>query len=200
MKLIVGLGNPGVPYENSRHNVGFCVADLLARRWCIELSRHKHQAQCGSGVYRGESVLLLKPQTFMNRSGGSVAEAVAFYKLPLSDLLVIVDDMALDVGALRLRGGGSAGGHHGLQDVIDQLGSEEVARLRVGIGAPAHRDAVNHVLGTFGGDEKAVMEAALARAADAVECWVHDGLPVAMNRYNTRKKTEDGRQKTENGK
>lgn len=186
MKLIVGLGNPGKEYHKSRHNVGFGVVDLLARRWQVALDRRRYQGQFGSGVYATEKVLLLKPRTYMNRSGGSVAEALAFYKLELSELLVVLDDMDLELSRLRLRRGGSAGGHNGLQDIIDKLGSPDFARLRLGIGAAEHNDAVAHVLGRFDAAQEQKIEEAIETAADAVECWISQGIDEAMNRYNRR--------------
>ena len=186
MKLIVGLGNPGKEYHKSRHNVGFGVVDLLARRWQVALDRRRYQGQFGSGVYATEKVLLLKPRTYMNRSGGSVAEALAFYKLELSELLVVLDDMDLELSRLRLRRGGSAGGHNGLQDIIDKLGSPDFARLRLGIGAAEHNDAVAHVLGRFDAAQEQKIEEAIETAADAVECWISQGIDEAMNRFNRR--------------
>jgi len=184
MKLIVGLGNPGREYESSRHNVGFCLVDLLSRRWSIDVKRRRHRGRYGGGLFDNERVVLLKPQTFMNRSGGSVGRAVDFYKVPLSDLLVVVDDMALELGRLRLRSKGSAGGHNGLKDIINRLGSEEFARLRIGIGAPRYDDAVKYVLGEFCGEELEEMEKALKKAANCVECWINEGIDKTMTRYN----------------
>jgi PTH1 family peptidyl-tRNA hydrolase len=186
MKLIVGLGNPGKEYQASRHNIGFSLLDVLADRWSIALTRHKHQGLCGNGLRAGEQVVLLKPQTYMNRSGESVAEAMSFYKATFSELLVVLDDMALPLGKLRLRRDGSAGGHNGLQNIIDRLGGNEFARLRIGIGSAAPGTAVAHVLGDFAKNEKSVIAAALGRAAEAVECWLDKGVNEAMNRYNVK--------------
>lgn len=185
MKLIVGLGNPGREHENDRHNVGFRVLDVLARRWTIDLTRKRHQAVCGRGMCGDQAVLLIKPQTFMNRSGGCVAEVVAFYQVSLTDLMVIVDDMALPLGRLRIRPGGSSGGHNGLQNIMDQLGDKAFARVRVGIGAAAPGRAVEHVLGSFRPEEKPVLETALERAAQATECWLREDVASAMSRFNT---------------
>jgi len=191
MKLIVGLGNPGDQYRHSRHNVGFGVVDLLGHRWSIELKRRKFRGRYGSGTYGSGQVMLLKPQTFMNCSGGSVAEAVVFYKVPLSDLLVIVDDMALEPGRVRLRLGGSAGGHNGLKDIIDQLGIDQFVRLRVGIGTAGPGDATSYVLGTFRPEEQTIMETAIEKAAEAVEDWIAFGIDEAMNRHNRRVEQSD---------
>ena len=190
MKLIVGLGNPGQEYQGSRHNVGFDMVDLLARRWMIEMTRQRYHGFFGGGIRNDASVMLLKPQTYMNRSGASVAEAVSFYKLPQEAIMVVLDDMALPVGRLRLRRGGSAGGHNGLQDIVDCLGSDAFSRLRVGIGAAAH-DAVNHVLGAFDKAERPAIEAALTRGAEAVECWLDEGIEPAMNLYNVRNENSE---------
>ena len=186
MKLIVGLGNPGEGYQNSRHNVGFCLIDLLSDRWQIELKRRKFQARYGSGMVGKESVALLKPQTYMNLSGASVAEAMGFYQASPPDLLVVVDDMALPLGHLRLRGQGSAGGHNGIEDIISRLGHQEFARLRLGIGSARPGGAVNHVLGAFNAAEQEVIEGSLVRATAAVGCWLELGVEKAMTEYNQK--------------
>lgn len=183
MKLIVGLGNPGKTYEPTRHNVGFRVADLLAQRWQINMATEKFHAWFGDGTIRGERVVLLKPTTFMNRSGQAVLAAGRFYRLELPDLLVVYDDMALDLGRLRLRMTGSAGGHNGLSDVINRLGTDEVCRLRIGIGKPIGSHT-QFVLTRFDAEEEATINAAVARAADAVECWVGEGPVAVMNAFN----------------
>jgi len=184
MKLIVGLGNPGAEYEKTRHNVGYRLVDLLADRWDISLKRRKFQGRCGEGMCGTERVALLKPETFMNRSGGSVVEAWQFFKVALGEIVVLVDDMNLGLGRVRLRGDGSAGGHNGLKSVIERLGSEEFSRLRIGIGQASGDGAVDHVLGKFDPDEEAVMKASIGRAADCVECLVREGLDAAMSKYN----------------
>jgi len=184
MKLIVGLGNPGKEYKSNRHNIGFSLVDLLGRGWEIELKKRRHHGLYGSGVYGDESVVLLKPQTFMNNSGTCVAEAVNFYKLTPNDLLVVVDDMALPMGQLRLRRGGSAGGHNGLKDIQEKLGTQEFSRLRIGIGPAATVDAISHVLGDFAPQERILIEQALKTSVDAVECWINHGIDETMNRYN----------------
>ena len=186
MKLIVGLGNPGSEYRNSRHNVGFCLVDLLSQRWSVELKRRKHEGRFGSGFRGSEQVLLLKPQTYMNLSGASVLSATSFYKIEDCDLLVVVDDMALELGRVRLRSGGSSGGHNGLKDIVGRLGHDAFARLRIGIGAAAHNDAVGHVLGRFDESEQKAVDEAIVRAADAVDCWIDCGVDEAMTRYNAK--------------
>lgn len=184
MKLIAGLGNPGRKYTETRHNVGFRVIDALAHRNGIELNRENFSAMTGDGRCGGEKVLLLKPLTYMNRSGRSILQAVQFYKCTAEDLLVVVDDMALPVGRMRLRAGGSAGGHNGLADIIQRCGGDQFARLRIGIGAVSGARMVGHVLGAFDQDEEPVIGRMVDRAAQAVEYWVAEGVEAAMNRYN----------------
>ncbi|GMV97077.1 MAG: aminoacyl-tRNA hydrolase [Phycisphaerae bacterium] len=188
MKLAVGLGNPGGKYEGTRHNVGFRVIDELARRHGIEVSRGRFSGLAGGGLIAGRPVLLLKPGTFMNLSGRSVREALAFHKLSPADLLVVSDDLALPLGRLRLRKGGSAGGHNGLTSVIQELGTDQFPRLRIGIGQVPGERMVGHVLGPFSREEEEIIGPALVLAADAVECWFADGIEQAMNRFN---KSED---------
>ncbi len=184
MKLVVGLGNPGPRYEGTRHNVGYRVIDELARRWQVEVERAQFQGLVGQWRKGSQRVLLLKPATFMNRSGQSVAQAVGFYKLSLADLLIVVDDMALPLGRLRIRKQGSAGGHNGLEDIITRLGGDEFCRLRIGIEQVGGERMVGHVLSPFRPKEREEIEAAIVRAADAVQCWLDAGPNEAMNRYN----------------
>lgn len=192
MKLVVGLGNPGLKYERTRHNVGFRVVDELARRWHVDFSRGRFAGRVGAGSIQDRRVLLVKPTTYMNRSGRSVCEAVAFYKVALQDLLVVVDDMALPLGRLRLRAKGSAGGHNGLADIIEQLGSDDFSRLRIGIEQVAGERMVGHVLSPFTAAEEEIIGQAVYRAADAVECWAIDDVQEAMNRYNRAEEQKDG--------
>ncbi len=185
MYLIVGLGNPGRQYRGNRHNVGFRCLDVLAEAHGLSFGRYLHQAITADGTIAGRRVLLAKPQTFMNLSGISVAAMIRFYKIPLERLLVIGDDLDLPTGTLRMRKKGGSGGHRGLQDIIDRLGSEEFPRLRIGIGRPPGRmDAADYVLQDFTADELQIIDVALRRAADAVECWLTDGIELAMSRYN----------------
>lgn len=182
--LIVGLGNPGKEYQETRHNVGFRVVELLAQRHGIELRRQRHQAVFGEGRIAGVSVLLAKPLTYMNLSGAAVAALARYHNVTPADILVICDDVALPVGRLRLRGQGSAGGHNGLRSIIDALGTTRFPRLRIGVGAPDGRPLVDHVLGRFDRAEAEAIAVTLAEAADAVETFLRDGLEAAMNRYN----------------
>lgn len=191
MKLVVGLGNPGGRYERSRHNLGFRVLDALADRWRIDLSRQRFEGLTGDGLIAGQPTLLLKPLTFMNLSGRSVQAAVAFYKLPTDAMLVVVDDMDLPVGRLRLRASGSPGGHRGLEDISRRLGTGQYARLRIGIGRP-RQEAVSHVLSGFAPEEEPLIATAIQRAADAVECWLQAGIAEAMNRFNRADAQSDG--------
>lgn len=185
--MIVGLGNPGPKYAGTRHNVGFDVVDELARRWQIGMGAEKFHGWFGVGEFRGERVGLLKPTTYMNRSGQAVLAAGQFYKLELADLMVVVDDLALPVGKIRIRKSGSSGGHNGLEDIVARVGSDAWCRLRIGIGEKVGDPKV-YVLSTFDEMEKPVIRTATAKAADAVECWVAEGPDQAMNRYNIEPK------------
>ncbi len=191
VKLIVGLGNPGRQYRNSRHNLGCLVVDLLAESWRIEVTGKKYKALYGRGRWQDHSVVLLKPQTYMNRSGESVLSAMSFYKVLPSDIFVILDDIALPPGQLRIRQQGSAGGHNGLKDIIRHLGRDDICRLRIGIGAAESGQAVEHVLGCFNESEKQNVEDAVRRARECVEYWLAKGIQAAMTKYN--QKAEQGK-------
>jgi peptidyl-tRNA hydrolase, PTH1 family len=186
MKLIVGLGNPGLRYAHTRHNAGFDTADLIAARHSWSWDAKRGKSLLASGMIGGEKVTLAKPQTYMNDSGFAVADLVHFYKLPLADLLILCDDLDLPLDKIRLRPGGSAGGQHGLEDTIRHLGANGFARIKIGIGRPAHGRAenVDFLLSAPRGDERAALDAACERAADAALCWVTSGVLDAMNRYN----------------
>ena len=192
MNLVVGLGNPGKKYVDTRHNIGFRVIEELARRWRIEVNRRKFNGLMGSGIVGTRQVLLLEPMTYMNCSGQCVREAVTFYKLALAGLLVIVDDLALPLGRLRIRSKGSGGGHNGLIDIVDELDSELFARIRIGIGWVDGSQAVDHVLGPFTPQEEEIVNPAISRAADAVECWMYNGIDAAMNQFNRPDEPNDG--------
>lgn len=183
MKLIVGLGNPGPKYDRTRHNTGFAVVDVLAARWNIAVTRERFHGWFGEGRIGGQQALLLKPMTYMNRSGRAVAAAGRYFKLGLDQLLVISDDLALPVGRLRFRTGGSAGGHKGLQDIIDRVNSDLWCRLRVGIGE-AVGDPTQYVLTRFTKEEEELISQSTERAADAVECWLDHGPATTMTRFN----------------
>lgn len=183
MKVVVGLGNPGKRYEGTRHNVGFAVVDNLAASPRAGRFQSRFQAQVGELSEDAGKILLVKPETFMNLSGRSVREIVDFYQLPLIDLLVVCDDMNLPLGKLRVRAKGTHGGHNGLRDIQNHLGTTEYARLRVGVDAPRD-DAIDHVLGRFRASERNAIEDAVALSAQAVLVWASRGVAACMNQYN----------------
>lgn len=184
MKLVVGLGNPGRKYAGTRHNVGFDVIDYLAAAPGCTPFREKFDAFVAELKEGEETVLLLKPLTFMNLSGRSVRAVIDFYKLPLSELLVVCDDFNLPLGKLRIRPKGSHGGQNGLRNIREQLGTDEYSRLRIGVGEPASGDAVDHVLSKFKPGERKAVEDAIATAAQAALVWIRQGTAAAMNRFN----------------
>jgi peptidyl-tRNA hydrolase, PTH1 family len=183
MKIIVGLGNPGSRYQGTRHNVGFDVIDTLAQSKDAGRFQSRFQAQVAELFVDGEKLLLVKPETFMNLSGRSVRQAIDFYQADVADLLVVCDDINLPLGKLRIRAKGTHGGHNGLRDIQNHLGTTEYARLRIGVDAPG-ADAIDHVLGHFKPGEHAVIEDAIALAAEAVVVWAKQGVQVCMNQYN----------------
>ena len=185
MKMIVGLGNPGKQYNGTRHNIGFEILGCLAQRYDVGRPKGKFNAEVCESSIKNEKTILLSPLTFMNLSGQSVQAAVDFYKLPLTDLLVICDDINLDVGRLRFRPGGSAGGQNGLKDIINRLGSQEFHRMRVGVGRPPPQwDVANFVLGKFSDEDRSEMDKTVERAANAAETWLDQGIQTAMNQFN----------------
>lgn len=185
MKLIVGLGNPTAKYEGTRHNVGFEVIDSLVEKYNIPLDVMKHKGIYGKGKIEGQTVILLKPMTFMNLSGESVSEVANYYKIPAEDVIVIYDDINLDVGRLRIREKGSAGGHNGIKNIIAHLGTEEFPRIRVGVGMkPPRMDLADYVLSRFSEDDQALMNQGYERACEALKLLLVDDIPQAMNKYN----------------
>lgn len=186
LHLIVGLGNPGADYAKTRHNAGFMLVELLAKLWRADWSNEKKfQSRIAKVERDGKRVVLCEPQTFMNLSGEAVGALVKFYQLPQTRLVVAVDDADLPLGEIRLRPGGSSGGHHGLESIEQHFGSREYARLRIGIGRKdSRREIVGHVLGKLSPAELVLMERVLGRAVGQVECWLKHGLPKAMSQFN----------------
>ena len=190
MYLIAGLGNPTREYEKTRHNVGFSVIDVLADKYNIDVSDRKHKALCGKGIIEGEKVLLLKPQTFMNLSGESVREIVNFYKIPQERFVVIFDDTSLPCGSVRIREKGSHGGHNGIRNIIDQMGTDVFNRIKVGIGEkPKGWDLADYVLAKFSPDDLPAMEEGMEKAVKGVELILSRGVAEAANRVNQKPKS-----------
>jgi PTH1 family peptidyl-tRNA hydrolase len=183
MKVVAGLGNPGSRYAGTRHNVGFAVVDLLAESPRAGQFQSRFQAQVVEWLEELHKVLLVKPETFMNLSGRCVRQVVDFYQVPLTDLLVVCDDINLPLGKLRFRARGTHGGHNGLRDIQNHLGTTEYPRLRIGVGSP-DEDAVDHVLSRFRPTERPIIDEAVQVAAQAVGVWIHEGIEACMNRYN----------------
>ena len=184
--LVVGLGNPGDQYEHTRHNVGFDTVDALAEKLDIPVQRLKFKALTNTAVLGGEKVLLMKPVTYMNLSGEAVEQAVKFYHLPPERVIVISDEVALPPGKMRIRASGSAGGHNGLKNIIAHLHSDQFARIRIGVGQKPHPDydMADWVLGKPQGEERKAVDDAIARAAQAVECYIKEGPQAAMSQFN----------------
>ena len=184
--VLVCLGNPGDQYENTRHNVGFLVADELAERANVPIQRLKFKALTNTLTISGQKVFIMKPVTYMNLSGEAARPAADFYKVPADHVLVVSDDTALSIGRLRIRKGGSAGGHNGLKSLIQHLGTDQFPRVRVGVGEKPHADydMADWVLGKFVGEDKKAIDLAVKKAADAIECIIKDGLDKGMNKFN----------------
>ena len=184
--LVVFLGNPGTKYEMTRHNAGFMAGDAMAKAQGAAINRSRFKALTGTCDIGGETVMLMKPQTFMNLSGEAVAQAVSFYKLAPDHVIVVSDEVALPIGKLRIRTKGSAGGHNGLKNIIALLGTDQFPRIRIGVGAAPHPDydMADWVLSNFKGKDAEDILAAAARAAEAVECYITKGADRAMNLYN----------------
>ena len=184
--LIVGLGNPGSKYRETRHNIGFAVADRLAERHRVAFGEQKFDGQFASGRVAGQKVFLLKPETYMNRSGESVGPAARYYELSADQIVVVHDDVDLDLGRLKVKSGGGHGGHNGLRSIVDALGTSDFVRVRCGVGRPEHGSVKDHVLGRFRNDERSVADAVVEAACDAVETVMRDGPDRAQNRFNGR--------------
>ena len=199
MFIIVGLGNPGKEYENTRHNAGFNSIDVLANKYNINIRESEHKALVGKGYIEGQKVILVKPQTYMNNSGEAVREITDYYKVdPESELIVLYDDISLPVGTLRIRDKGSAGGHNGIKSIIQHLGTQVFLRIKVGVGDKIpEMDLVNHVLGHFNKDDSEVMKESFIKAAEATVLMLGGDIERAMNIYNKKPKKEKP-EKTEN--
>ncbi|MDO4178041.1 MAG: aminoacyl-tRNA hydrolase [Phascolarctobacterium sp.] len=196
MKLIVGLGNIGKEYENTRHNIGFMVVDELASRWKISFGKEDRSAYCAETRMGGEKILLIKPTTYMNLSGFAVGAYANFFHIEPENIAVVQDDMDMTLGQLRIRSKGSAGGHNGIKSIIQHLGTEEFPRFKVGIGHPDrnNRAVINHVLTGFYADEKETVSKAINDMASALEEWVNVDLNSAMQKYNTKKAKKSKKQ------
>ncbi len=184
MKLIVGLGNPGSRYEQTRHNIGFKVIDALAKAHDIDFNKKQCRSLLGQGFLSGEKVLLVKPQTYMNNSGEAVWETLNFYRDNIDDLLVIHDDLDLEYGRLRFKDGGGTGGHNGLKSIEKMINSSDYGRLKMGIGRPEQMSVESYVLSKFSKEENQVLPKLIDAAVAGVEVWCQDGLEKAMNKFN----------------
>ena len=193
MYIIVGLGNPKSEYKNTRHNIGFDVIDVLSDKYNIATETKKHKALCGKGIIEGQKVVLAMPQTYMNLSGESIRELVDYYKINVeTELIVIFDDVSLDLGMLRVRKHGTAGGHNGMKSIISQLGTENFMRIRVGVGEkPKGYDLADYVLGHFSGSEREIMDGTMIQATEAVKMIITEGIDKAMNQYNKKNAVEE---------
>ena len=187
MFMIVGLGNPGKEYHKTRHNAGFEALDILIDEYRFDGPVSKFRAHSGKGVIGGQKVIAVKPMTYMNESGAAVRQIADYYKIdPEREIIVLSDDVDLPVGTVRIRAGGSSGGHRGLQSIIDHLGTDRFIRIRIGVGGAEREKMIGHVLGHFSKEDRAEVEDAMARAAKAAACIVTDGIDRAMNLYNGR--------------
>ena len=185
MKIIAGLGNPGREYDKTRHNAGFEAIDEIAKKYNIDLDEKKHKAICGKGFINGEKVILLKPQTYMNLSGESLRAAIDFYKLSAEDVIVLFDDISLEVGQLRIRQKGSAGGHNGIKSIISHIGGNEFIRIKLGVGGkPEGRDLADHVLSGFDRDTEPLIRKVIELVGGAILTIMKEGAEAAMNKYN----------------
>jgi PTH1 family peptidyl-tRNA hydrolase len=185
MRLVVGLGNPGPQYDATRHNIGFAVIDILARRHHLELSRKKFSSLFVRGRISGVDVVLAKPLTFMNLSGQAVVEIVNFFRIDPRDVLVVYDEMDIELGRMKITARGGPAGHNGMASIVQRLGTDQVPRIRIGIGRPS-RGGADHVLGRWGPEERELVEPMLDMAADAAEAVISDGLSEAQTRFNRK--------------
>jgi len=189
MYLIVGLGNPETDYSKTRHNMGFNVINKISEKYNIDVNKSKFKALVGNGIIEGEKVILLKPQTFMNLSGEALTEAMNFYKLSPKDIIIIYDDVDIEPGNIRIRKNGSAGSHNGMKSIVQELQTEEFARIRVGIGKPQFKeDAINYVIGAIPEEERKKLEEGTTKAKEAIIEMVKNGMDMAMNKFNQKGK------------
>lgn len=193
MYIIAGLGNPSLEYKNTRHNIGFDVIDVLADRYGIDVAMEKHKGLMGKGSIEGARCVLVKPQTFMNSSGECIREIVDYYRIDISsELIVVYDDVALDVGSIRVRERGSAGGHNGMKSIISNLSSEDFMRVRMGVGdKPKGYDLADYVLGHFTREERELMDGAVIKAVNALAMMINDGVEKTMSLYNHKVKADE---------
>ena len=184
--LVAGLGNPGIRYENTRHNAGFIAADKLSEKYGFDINKHKFEALCGEFSVDGRRILVIKPQTYMNNSGRAVTAAAAFYKIPADRFILMHDDISLDVGKIRMRRKGSDGGQRGMRDIIELCGTDELMRIKIGVGKKPHPDydLADWVLSKFPPEQKSDLEKAIENAATAVKAIITNGIDFAMNKYN----------------
>lgn len=183
LKLIAGLGNPGKKYELTRHNVGFMVVEYLADKWNVDFTKYFKKGLVAEAYYQGEKVLLVKPQTYMNLSGYCIKDLLNFYKLSVNDIIVIYDDLDLSIGKLRIKPSGSSGGHKGMQSIMENIGTKDIIRVKVGIGRELC-DAVNYVLGTFNDEQWEIMKKVIPKAVEATEKLLEEDIEKVMNLYN----------------
>lgn len=197
MILVVGLGNPGKEYTQTKHNVGFLVIDELGKKFGIDVSKGKFQSLCGEGFLEDNKVLLIKPQTYMNRSGDAVLSASNFYKIAPENIIVVHDEMDISLGRIMIRPGGGSAGNNGIKSIISNLGTKDFIRVRMGIGKPnTKEDGANHVLSGFSKSESAMIEDSIQTAADAVLEIINKGLQSAMNKYNMKSKNNENTEQT----
>lgn len=185
MYLVIGLGNPESDYARTRHNMGFDTINVIANKYGIEMNRTKFNSIVGTGNINGEKIVLVKPQTFMNLSGQAVREFVNFYKISNNNLIIIYDDMDIDKGIMKIRKKGGPGSHNGMKSVVQELGTEDFPRVRIGIGTPEHKnDAINYVLGHIPDEEYELLQTGVKKASEAIEEIIKNGIDIAMNKYN----------------
>lgn len=185
MYLIVGLGNPENEYARTRHNMGFDTINIIANKYKIEMNRTKFNAIFGSGTINNEKVILVKPQTYMNLSGTAVREFVNFYKLEKQQIIIIYDDMDIEIGTMKIRKKGGPGNHNGMKSIVQEIGTEEFPRVRIGIGTPEHKnDVINYVIGHITDEEYEILQTGVKKASEAIEEIIKNGIDIAMNKYN----------------